>query len=141
MKSKRLRNFLNEHAEKIGGLIGFLVLFLLIILKGIAAKILSLTLFIAIVLLLFVKILKTFGWKINLENNKNKTTFSIQIPNLNLYNILFYPLFIFTVVLWIYSEFNKSLFVLSEYFLYSIFLLIIIHNLRKWILKKRQDLM
>ena len=133
-----MKKFLDNHAEKIGFLIGLSFL-LLASLDGTIGKIFSIIVLSSLGFYIIYSFLKEYGWKINWEKNLNKMTFKIQIPNLTIYNIFFYPVFISSVVLWIVTGSIKDLKYLSDEFFYSIFILVAIHYLRKWILKKREE--
>jgi hypothetical protein len=133
-----MKRFLNNHAEKIGFLIGLSFL-LLATLEGNLGKILFFIALSGLGFYIIYSVLKNYGWKINLEKNLNKTTFRIQIPNLTLYNIFFYLIFISSVVLWIVTGNIAELKYLSDYFFFSIFIIYFIHIVRKWILKKRKE--
>ncbi len=130
MRNKFLR-FFSNNAEKIGVLLGLSIILSLIFLDGIILTILGFLYFIIIGAIIILAYLQSKGWKYKMETNAEQRSLNIEIPNFNLYNLIYYTSMICLIILWILSERIERIFCLSNYFFYSVIVLFLIHNIRK----------
>lgn len=82
--------FLNDHAENIGVLLGLSLILSFVFLDGIILTILGSLYFLIAGILILLAYLQSKGWKYKMERKAEERSLDIQIPNFNLYNLIYY---------------------------------------------------
>jgi hypothetical protein len=123
---------LNDHAENIGVLLGLSLILSFVFLDGIILTILASIFFLIAGILILFAYLQSKGWKYKMEKKAEQRSLNIQIPNFNLYNLIYYSSMTCLIILWVLSEKIERMFHLSNYFFYSFIVLFLLHYIWKF---------
>lgn len=129
---KRFMQLLNDHAENIGVLLGLSLILSFVFLDGIILTILASIFFLIAGILILFAYLQSKGWKYKMEKKAEERSLNIQIPNFNLYNLIYYSSMTCLIILWVLSEKIERMFHLSNYFFYSFIVLFLLHYIWKF---------
>ncbi len=129
---KRFMQLLNDHAENIGVLLGLSLILSFVFLDGIILTILASIFFLIAGILILFAYLQSKGWKYKMERKAEERSLNIQIPNFNLYNVIYYSSMTCLIILWVLSEKIERMFHLSNYFFYSFIVLFLLHYIWKF---------
>lgn len=129
---KRFMQLLNDHAENIGVLLGLSLILSFVFLDGIILTILASIFFLIAGILILFAYLQSKGWKYKMERKAEEQSLNIQIPNFNLYNVIYYSSMTCLIILWVLSEKIERMFHLSNYFFYSFIVLFLLHYIWKF---------
>jgi hypothetical protein len=129
---KKLMQLLNDYAENIGVLLGLSLILSFVFLDGIILTILASIFFLIAGILILLAYLRSKGWKYQMEKKAEQRSLNIQIPNFNLYHVIYYSTMACLIILWVLSEKIERIFHLSNYFFYSIIVLFLLHYIWKF---------
>ena len=129
---KKFMQLLNVHAENIGVLLGLSLILSFVFLDGIILTILASIFFLIAGILILFAYLQSKGWKYKMERKAEEQSLNIQIPNFNLYNVIYYSSMTCLIILWVLSEKIERMFHLSNYFFYSFIVLFLLHYIWKF---------
>ncbi len=129
---KKFMQLLNDHAENIGVLLGLSLILSFVFLDGIILTILASIFFLIAGILILFAYLQSKGWKYKMEKKAEQRSLNIQIPNFNLYNLIYYSSMTCLIILWVLSEKIERMFHLSNYFFYSFIVLFLLHYIWKF---------
>jgi hypothetical protein len=129
---KKFMQLLNDHAENIGVLLGLSLILSFVFLDGIILTILASIFFLIAGILILFAYLQSKGWKYKMERKAEERSLNIQIPNFNLYNMIYYSSMTCLIILWVLSEKIERMFHLRNYFFYSFIVLFLLHYIRKF---------
>lgn len=129
---KKFMQLLNVHAENIGVLLGLSLILSFVFLDGIILTILASIFFLIAGILILFAYLQSKGWKYKMERKAEERSLNIQIPNFNLYNVIYYSSMTCLIILWVLSEKIERMFHLSNYFFYSFIVLFLLHYIWKF---------
>lgn len=129
---KRFMQFLNDHAENIVVLLGLSLILSFVFLDGIILTILGSLYFLIAGILILLAYLQSKGWKYKMERKAEERSLDIQIPNFNLYNLIYYYFMTCLIILWVLSEKIEQMLHLSNYFFYSFIVLFLLHYIWKF---------
>lgn len=129
---KKFMQLLNDHAENIGVLLGLSLILSFVFLDGIILTILASIFFLIAGILILFAYLQSKGWKYKVEKKAEERSLNIQIPNFNLYNVIYYSSMTCLIILWVLSEKIERMFHLSNYFFYAFIVLFLLHYIWKF---------
>jgi hypothetical protein len=129
---KKLMQLLNDYAENIGVLLGLSLILSFVFLDGIILTILASIFFLIAGILILLAYLQSKGWKYQMEKKAEQRSLNIQIPNFNLYHVIYYSTMACLIILWVLSEKIERMFHLSNYFFYSFIALFLLHYIWKF---------
>ena len=129
---KRFMQFLNDHAENIVVLLGLSLILSFVFLDRIILTILGSLYFLIAGILILLAYLQSKGWKYKMERKAEERSLDIQIPNFNLYNLIYYYFMTCLIILWVLSEKIEQMLHLSNYFFYSFIVLFLLHYIWKF---------